>query len=57
MLETCFLQLGGWESKSKVLAGLLSAETCLLGSQRTAFWMCPLAFPVRTMSFGVFIFL
>ena len=32
---------GGWESKIKVLAGLVSSEASLLGLQMAAYLLCP----------------
>ena len=38
---------GGWKSKIKVSAGLVSAEASLLGLRMAAFSLCPyVAFPL-----------
>ena len=37
----CSHSCGGWKSKIKVLAGLISFEASLLGSQMAIFFWCP----------------
>ena len=45
---------GGWKSKIKVLAGLVSPDGSLLGLQTAAFFLCPhVAFPLCTHIPGV----
>ena len=39
--NVCFHSSGGWKSKAKVMAAVVSLEVALLTMQIPTFWLCP----------------